>query len=53
MNKRYFATYSAFQEGLLEEWNNLSLDRDIRSEYHSIKDRLDSVVELDGGPTKY
>lgn len=53
LNKRYFASFTAFRQGLIEEWNNLSLERDIRVLFHSMEKRLKMVVEREGAATDY
>lgn len=41
MDRRYFATFAAFKQGIIEEWNNLKLDEHIRVLFDSIEKRLD------------
>lgn len=44
MDKRYFATFAAFKEGLIEEWNNLQIDKHIRVQFNSMNKRLELLL---------
>lgn len=41
MDKRYFATFTAFQQGLVEEWSKVSLEKHIRVLFDSMPKRLE------------
>lgn len=53
LNKKYFPSFYDFEQGLIEEWNNLSLERDIRVLYDSMPNRLEALICNGGGGTDY